>query len=799
MDNQNYNQYDNRSGNGQNNGGGGNGNGGNNGSGGPQKRSNIMLVLIASLTVILMVSWFMKTMSSSTNSEISYNEFIQMLENGEVESVLITDSEINITPKAKINKNGYSQIPQTYYTGLAEDPDVLSARLLEAGVEYNKEIPDNSSWLLSILLSYGVPLILLWIGLSFIFKRMSGSGGPMGVGKSNAKVYVQKETGITFQDVAGEDEAKESLVEVVDFLHNPGKYSKIGAKLPKGALLVGPPGTGKTLLAKAVAGEARVPFFSLAGSDFIELYVGVGASRVRDLFKEAEKNAPCIIFIDEIDAIGRSRDSKYGGGNEEREQTLNQLLSEMDGFDGKKGIIILAATNRPEILDKALLRPGRFDRRIIVDKPDLKGRVDILKVHAKDVLMDDSVNLEEIALATSGAVGSDLANMINEAAINAVKEGREFVGQKDLFNAVEVVLVGKEKKDRIMSKEERRIVSYHEVGHALISALQKNSEPVQKITIVPRTMGALGYVMQVPEEEKYLNTEAELHDMLVGLLGGRAAEEIVFETVTTGASNDIEKATGIARSMVTQYGMSKRFGLIGLETVESKYLDGRASLNCSDVTAAGIDEEVMNILKESYQEAKKLLEENRELMDKLAEYLIEKETITGKEFMKIFRAEKGIPEPEEQTGSKEAAASAEQEKPEQRQEALAGQPQKRREEIEKEFGANGNLTPDARDDLLRNAWPQIKGMDQNRETYQQGGNMTAGQDFLWSLGSDAGKQTAPQQEESAQKPEPEAKTAGPEAKTAEPEAKTAEPENDFARELRSRMYADHHEDEQDKQ
>ena len=476
----------------------------------------------------------------------------------------------------------------------------------------------------------------------------------MGVGKSNAKVYVQKETGVTFKDVAGEDEAKESLVEVVDFLHNPGKYSKIGARLPKGALLVGPPGTGKTLLAKAVAGEAKVPFYSLTGSDFIELYVGVGASRVRDLFKEATKNAPCIIFIDEIDAIGRSRDSKYGGGNEEREQTLNQLLSEMDGFDSSKGVLILGATNRPEILDKALLRPGRFDRRIIVDKPDLKGRVEILKVHAKDVKMDETVDLDAIALATSGAVGSDLANMINEAAINAVKEGREYVCQQDLFNAVEVVLVGKEKKDRIMSKEERKIVSYHEVGHALISALQKNSEPVQKITIVPRTMGALGYVMHVPEEEKYLNTEAELRDMLVGLVGGRAAEEVVFDTVTTGAANDIERATEIARSMVTRYGMSKRFGLVGLATIESQYLEGRAALNCSDETAAAIDEEVVAIIKESYEKALELLRENRELMDKLAAFLIEKETITGKEFMEIFRKEKGIPEPEEKKDEEKA-------------------------------------------------------------------------------------------------------------------------------------------------
>ena len=511
--------------------------------------------------------------------------------------------------------------------------------------------------IMNVLLTVVLPLILMWILLGFLFRKMGGGGGPMGVGKSNAKVYVQKETGVTFKDVAGEDEAMESLKEVVDFLHNPGKYTKIGAKLPKGALLVGPPGTGKTLLAKAVAGEAHVPFFSLTGSDFIELYVGVGASRVRDLFKEASKNAPCIIFIDEIDAIGRSRDSKYGGGNEEREQTLNQLLSEMDGFDSSKGVLILAATNRPEILDKALLRPGRFDRRIIVDKPDLKGRVEILKVHAKDVKMDESVDLEEIALATSGAVGSDLANMINEAAINAVKEKREFVSQQDLFVAVEQVLVGKEKKDRIMSKEERRIVSYHEVGHALVSALQKNSEPVQKITIVPRTMGALGYVMHVPEEEKYLNTEAELRDMLVGLLAGRAAEEIVFDTVTTGASNDIEKATNIAKSMITQYGMSKKFGLIGLATVESRYLDGSAHLNCSDATAAEIDTEVVNLLKESYEKALELLRENRELMDKLAEFLIEKETITGKEFMQIFRKEKGLPEPEEKDEKKDEEKS----------------------------------------------------------------------------------------------------------------------------------------------
>ena len=538
--------------------------------------------------------------------------------------------------------------------------DTLTQYLKDNGVEIYGEVPDNSGLLLSILLTYVLPFVAIIILFNFLMKKMSGGGGPMGVGKSNAKVYVQKETGVTFKDVAGEDEAKESLQEVVDFLHNPGRYSKIGAKLPKGALLVGPPGTGKTLLAKAVAGEAHVPFFSLTGSDFIELYVGVGASRVRDLFKEATKNAPCIIFIDEIDAIGRSRDSKYGGGNEEREQTLNQLLSEMDGFDSSRGILILGATNRPEILDKALLRPGRFDRQIIVDKPDLKGRVEILKVHSKDVLMDETVDLDAIALATSGAVGSDLANMINEAAINAVKQGRDYVCQKDLFEAVEQVLVGKEKKDRIMSREERRIVSYHEVGHALVSALQKNSEPVQKITIVPRTMGALGYVMQVPEEEKFLNTEAELHAMLVGLLAGRAAEEIVFDTVTTGASNDIEKATSIARAMVTQYGMSKKFGLIGLQTIESQYLEGRAVMNCSDVTAAEVDSEVMRILKECYDEALTLLRENRTILDKIAAYLIEKETITGKEFMKIYRKEKGIPEPEKKPEENRMQNPAEQ-------------------------------------------------------------------------------------------------------------------------------------------
>ena len=604
------------------------------GGNGPQKRQSLFMLMIAVLFTLMFMSFVMRFLSGGSN-EISYSSFLNMVKCGQVESVLITDDQIKITPKkTKKEVSGntlfgdYNQNPgqpESYYTGNLED-DNLYPLLDEYGVEYSKEIPDSSGMILSFILTWILPVVLLYIVLMFVFRKMSGSGGPMSVGRSNAKVYVQKETGVTFKDVAGQEEAKESLQEVVDFLHNPGKYTQIGAKLPKGALLVGPPGTGKTLLAKAVAGEAHVPFFSLAGSDFVELYVGVGASRVRDLFKEAQKNAPCIIFIDEIDA-----------------------------------------TNRPEILDKALLRPGRFDRRIIVDKPDLKGRVDILKVHSKDVLLDDSVDLDAIALATSGAVGSDLANMINEAAINAVKEGRKAVCQKDLFDAVEVVLVGKEKKDRIMSKEERKIVSYHEVGHALISALQKNSEPVQKITIVPRTMGALGYVMHVPEEEKYLNTQAELHDMLVGLLGGRAAEELVFDTVTTGASNDIEKATNIARSMVTQYGMSKRFGLMGLETVESRYLDGRTAMNCSDVTAAAVDEEVMKILKDCYEEAVNLLKENREIMDKIAAQLSEKETITGKEFMAIYRREKGLPEePEKEEGAdkdgaleKEAEAKAE--------------------------------------------------------------------------------------------------------------------------------------------
>ena len=635
---------------GQNNKNNGN-NGGNNGN--SSRPGGFWTIFMVVGLLLFFVVTFIRMMIPADVNVIEYSEFVRMIEEDQVAEVLIGSDRITILPQQEEKENsGYELLRggQNYlYTGKLEEDETLTARLLEHGIKVSGEIPDNSGQVWYFILTTILPIVLMVALTIVLFRKISksgGMGGVMGVGKSNAKVYVQKETGITFQDVAGEDEAIESLQEVVDFLHNPDRYVKIGARLPKGALLVGPPGTGKTLLAKAVAGEAKVPFFSLTGSDFVELYVGVGASRVRDLFKEAEKNAPCIIFIDEIDAIGRSRDSKYGGGNEEREQTLNQLLAEMDGFDGKKGIIILAATNRPEILDKALLRPGRFDRRIIVEKPDLKGRVEILKVHAKDVLMDESVDLDEIALATSGAVGSDLANMINEAAINAVKQGREYVSQKDLFNAVEIVLVGKEKKDRILSEQERRIVSYHEVGHALVSALQKNSEPVQKITIVPRTMGALGYVMHVPEEEKYLNSESELHDMLVGLLAGRAAEQLVFDSVTTGASNDIEKATSIARSMVTQYGMSEKFGLIGLETVESRYLDGRVVMNCADETAAGVDEEVMRILKDCYREAMELLKDNRDIMDKLAEYLIQKETITGKEFMEIYCKEKGIPVPE---------------------------------------------------------------------------------------------------------------------------------------------------------
>ena len=622
--------------------------------------SRFMMFAVVTIICLLGISYFLRASSNSSTEEISYNEFVQMLSEDKIESVVINSDRLEITPVSSESKESTSTLfsalgggntEKTYYTGVIEDYETITNRLLEAGVKVNGTVEDGSSLIISIILTYILPIVLMWLLLSFLFRRMSKSGGlGMGVGKSNAKVYAEKETGVTFKDVAGEDEAKESLVEIVDFLHNPEKYAKIGAKIPKGALLVGPPGTGKTLLAKAVAGEAKVPFYSLAGSDFIELYVGVGASRVRDLFSEAEKNAPCIIFIDEIDAIGRSRDTKYGGGNEEREQTLNQLLSEMDGFDAKKGIIILAATNRPEILDKALLRPGRFDRRVIVNEPDLKGRVEILKVHSKNVLMDETVDLDAIGLATVGAVGADLANMINEAAILAVKNKRQYVSQKDLLEAVELVSMGKEKKNKILSPKERKIVTYHEVGHALISAVQKHSEPVQKITIVPRTMGALGYVLSYPEEEKYTQTKAELEAELVSLFGGRAAEEIVFDTVTTGASNDIEKATKIARAMVTRFGMSKRFGLMGLESVESEYLDRRAVMNCADETAAGIDEEVMKILKDAYKEAKKILKENRDVMDKIAEYLIEKETITGREFMEIYCREKGLPMPTKDKG-----------------------------------------------------------------------------------------------------------------------------------------------------
>lgn len=632
-----------------------------------KNRNQGWIALVFGALLLLVLSFAMLQMGRDTDEQkITYNEFLDMVDKGKVEKVVIESDKIVITPKdqqeaAKDSLSALFAGKTEYYTGLVND-DTLPKRLEEAGVQFEQKIPDSTSVLLmSTLLNLVLPVGLFALLIWYMSRRMSKGGGVMGVGRSNAKMYVEKSTGVTFKDVAGQDEAKESLQEVVDFLHNPGKYTGIGAKLPKGALLVGPPGTGKTLLAKAVAGEAGVPFFSLSGSAFVEMYVGVGASRVRDLFKQAQQMAPCIIFIDEIDAIGKSRDSQLGG-NDEREQTLNQLLAEMDGFDTNKGLLLLAATNRPEILDPALLRPGRFDRRIIVDKPDLKGRVDVLKVHSKDVKMDETVNLEEIALATSGAVGSDLANMINEAAINAVKHGRSVVSQADLFEAVEVVLVGKEKKDRIMSQKERRIVSYHEVGHALVSALQKDAEPVQKITIVPRTMGALGYVMHTPEEEKFLNTKAELDAMLVGMLGGRAAEEIVFDTVTTGASNDIEQATRLARSMVTQYGMSEKFGLIGLESIQNRYLDGRAVMNCGEATAAEIDQEVMKILKESYAEAKRLLSEHRETMDQIAEFLIEKETITGKEFMKIYRKCEGIPEPEPK--EKEQEAPKEPENPE---------------------------------------------------------------------------------------------------------------------------------------
>lgn len=613
----------------------------NNNSNNPKNKQTIMVFLIIALVVLMIMSFFNSMVQGSTMKKITYDEFMTMLDNKEVKSVYLDSDKIVITPNVQPSQ----MVEIKYYTGIFPDKDLLE-KVDAAGAKVEAKIPDNRSTILDFILIYILPIAMVWLMASFILKRMSKGGGMMGVGKSNAKVYVEKQTGITFKDVAGQNEAKESLQEVVDFLHNPGKYTQIGAKLPKGALLVGPPGTGKTLLAKAVAGEAKVPFFSLSGSDFVEMFVGVGASRVRDLFKQAQQNAPCIIFIDEIDAIGKSRDSKYGGGNDEREQTLNQLLAEMDGFDTSKGILILAATNRPEVLDVALLRPGRFDRRVIVDKPDLKGRVDVLKVHSKNVLMDDTVDLEAIALATSGAVGSDLANMINEAAINAVKNGRKVVSQSDLFESVEVVIAGKEKKDRILGKEEKKIVAYHEVGHALVTALQKDAEPVQKITIVPRTMGSLGYVMQVPEEEKYLMTQEELRARIVTLFGGRAAEEIIFKSVTTGASNDIEKATKLARAMITQYGMSEKFGLMGLETIENQYLTGRTALNCADDTAAEIDKEVMRLLKECYEEAKALLEDNKEILDKIADFLFDKETITGKEFMDIYNKVRGI-EPEE--------------------------------------------------------------------------------------------------------------------------------------------------------
>ena len=629
----------------------------NNSQGNDGKRFNHSSQTFIILIIAAVITFFVYTMIrgvfvSGVTQEVSYTEFISMIDGNQISEVEWGDSDITIYLKSSAEapvknppantKDQYSQYlsqmnVRYYVVPVNADAENLVDRMLRHGVEIYKLKPDNSGYIMEAMISIVIPFVLIFVIMNMTMRRMgNGGGGLMGVGKSTAKMYMQKETGVTFKDVAGEDEAKESLVEIVDFLHNPTKYTAIGAKLPKGALLVGPPGTGKTLLAKAVAGEAQVPFYSLSGSDFVEMFVGVGASRVRDLFKNATQSAPCIIFIDEIDAIGKTRDTRYGG-NDEREQTLNQLLSEMDGFDASKGIMVMGATNRPEILDPALLRPGRFDRRIVVEKPDLKGRVNILKVHAKDVQLDDTVDFNEIALATSGAVGADLANMMNEAAITAVKHGRKKVSQADLFEAVEVVLVGKEKKDRILSKEERRIVSYHEVGHALVSAIQKDAEPVQKITIVPRTMGALGYVMQVPEEEKYLNTKDELHAMLVGYLGGRAAEEIVFGTVTTGASNDIEKATKLARAMVTQYGMTEKFGLMGLATQESLYLNtGRTVMNCGDDTATQVDQEVMRILKECYEEAKEILNSNRFALDRIAEYLIERETITGKEFLHIL-------------------------------------------------------------------------------------------------------------------------------------------------------------------
>lgn len=659
MDNQGPNNYNYNNGPG-NNGSGGNGNNGGNRPGGNGGRNNrggqgIMAFILLTLVALFVYALISNSISHASTQEKSYSDFIKQLDKGNVKSVEFDSYEIDY----KLVDDGHKDYDITYYTGRVADdelvPTLKKAKTSEGkSIEIKAAIPDNTStWIFNIL-SFIVPLILLWVLLAFVSKKMGGSMG-MGVGKSTAKVYVEKSTGVNFKDVAGQDEAKESLQEVVDFLHNPKRYTDIGAKLPKGALLVGPPGTGKTLLAKAVAGEAGVPFFSLAGSDFVEMFVGVGASRVRDLFKEAQKMAPCIIFIDEIDAIGKSRDSRYGGGNDEREQTLNQLLAEMDGFDTSKGLLILAATNRPEVLDKALLRPGRFDRRIIVDKPDLKGRLETLKVHSKDVKMDESVDLDALALATAGLVGSDLANMINEAAINAVKNGRQLVNQSDLFEAFELVAVGgKEKKDRVMSDKERKIVSYHEVGHALVSALQKNTEPVQKITIVPRTMGALGYTLQTPEEEKYLETKDELLAKITTYMAGRAAEVLVFNSVTSGAANDIENATKIARAMVTMYGMSDKFGMMCLATVQNQYLEGGAGLICGENTASQIDDEVLSIINSSYAEAMKLLDENREILDSISDYLYEKETITGKEFMKMFRDMKGLPDPDEEKDGEES-------------------------------------------------------------------------------------------------------------------------------------------------
>ena len=659
MDNQGPNNYNYNNGPG-NNGFGGNGNNGGNRPGGNGGRNNrggqgIMAFILLTLVALFVYALISNSISHASTQEKSYSDFIKQLDKGNVKSVEFDSYEIDY----KLVDDGHKDYDITYYTGRVADdelvPTLKKAKTSEGkSIEIKAAIPDNTStWIFNIL-SFIVPLILLWVLLAFVSKKMGGSMG-MGVGKSTAKVYVEKSTGVTFKDVAGQDEAKESLQEVVDFLHNPKRYTDIGAKLPKGALLVGPPGTGKTLLAKAVAGEAGVPFFSLAGSDFVEMFVGVGASRVRDLFKEAQKMAPCIIFIDEIDAIGKSRDSRYGGGNDEREQTLNQLLAEMDGFDTSKGLLILAATNRPEVLDKALLRPGRFDRRIIVDKPDLKGRLETLKVHSKDVKMDESVDLDALALATAGLVGSDLANMINEAAINAVKNGRQLVNQSDLFEAFELVAVGgKEKKDRVMSDKERKIVSYHEVGHALVSALQKNTEPVQKITIVPRTMGALGYTLQTPEEEKYLETKDELLAKITTYMAGRAAEVLVFNSVTSGAANDIENATKIARAMVTMYGMSDKFGMMCLATVQNQYLEGGAGLICGENTASQIDDEVLSIINSSYAEAMKLLDENREILDSISDYLYQKETITGKEFMKMFRDMKGLPDPDEEKDGEES-------------------------------------------------------------------------------------------------------------------------------------------------